>query len=70
MINISQKEAEYLRSKGRGFDIHTISKTHKGRAKRYYMTTRYKTIEILNEYRKSVHQTDLYIDKNKKNFNF
>ena len=50
--------------------MHTISKTHKGRAKRYYMTTRYKTVEILNEYRKSVHQTDLYIDKNKKNFNF
>lgn len=69
MINISQKEAEYLRSKGRGFDVHVISKTHKSHAKRYYMTTRPRTVEILNAYRKAIHQTDLYYG-NKNNFQF
>ena len=69
MININQKEAEYLRSKGRGFDVHVISKTHNSRAKKYYMTTRYKTVKILNEYRKALHRTDL-CDNSNKGFNF
>ena len=52
MIKISKEEAEYLRSKKRGFDVHMSSKTHKGRAKRYYLTESYKSLEILNKYRK------------------
>jgi hypothetical protein len=70
LITITSKEAEYLRSKGRGFDVHVTSKTHKSRGKKYWLTTRYRSVQLLNDYRKSRHQTDLYKSKNKQDFRF
>lgn len=58
MIQINQKEAEYIREHNRGFDVHISSKTHKGKAKRYYLTTSAKSMNLLKEYRESVHRTD------------
>ena len=63
MITINKKEAEYLRSKGRDHDIHVHNKTHKGNAKHYYLTTSFKSVDLLNKYRKKIHQTDLYRKK-------
>lgn len=54
MIKITQCEAEMLKNKGRGFDVHISSKTHKGRAKKYYMTESEESLDILSEYRKSI----------------
>lgn len=51
MIQIKQKEAEYLRSKKFGYLIHISSATHKGRAKRYYLTEDKKGLKALKEYR-------------------
>lgn len=70
LIIINTKEAEYLRSQGRGFDVHVMSKTHKSRAKKYWLTTRNKSVQLLNDYRKSKHQTDLYNNRNKRDFYF
>lgn len=56
LIKISKNEAEYLRENNRGCDIHISSKTHKGKAKRYYLTTDRKSMYLLNEYRKSTRQ--------------
>ena len=58
MIQISQKEAEYIRKHNRDFDVHMSSKTHKGNAKRYYLTTSDQSLYLLKEYRESVHQYD------------
>lgn len=60
LITISKKEASFLRSKGRAHDVHVHSKNHKSNAKRYFLTTSFKSVNILNEYRKSIHQSDLY----------
>ena len=67
MISINAKEAEYLRSKGRGYDVKTANKSHKSRSKKYFMTTNFKSVELLNNYR---NRTDLYIKKNKRDFHF
>lgn len=53
MIKISKDEAEMLREKGRGFDVHMSSRTHKARAKKYYLTENPKSIQILEKYRKN-----------------
>lgn len=53
MIKITQTEAEMLRSKGRGMDVHLHNKTHKSRTKTYYLTESQKSMSILNEYRES-----------------
>lgn len=52
MIQISKFEAEVLRENGRAEDVHMSSKTHKGKAKRYYATENPKTIDIITAYRK------------------
>jgi hypothetical protein len=59
LVLINQKEAEYLREHERGFDIHISSVTHKGRAKRYYLTTNKKSVDLLNQYRKKVGNNNL-----------
>lgn len=70
LISINAKEAEYLRSKGRGYDVKTANKSHKSRSKKYFMTTNFKSVELLNNYRKSLNRTDLCIKKNKRDFHF
>ena len=45
LISINAKEAEYLRSKGRGYDVKTANKSHKSRSKKYFMTTNFKSVE-------------------------
>lgn len=52
MIKISSSEAEYLRSKRMGKDVHMSSSTHKSRAKRYWMTESNKSMAILADYRR------------------
>lgn len=52
MIKISQNEAKFLRENGRGFDVHVSSKTHKSRAKRYYLTESKGSLKMLAQYRK------------------
>ena len=54
MIKITQCEAEMLRKNGRDFDVHISSKTHKGKAKKYYLTENPESLEILTKYRKSI----------------
>lgn len=53
MIKISQDEAEYLRSKKLGYLVHVSSATHKGRAKRYYLTEDKKALHKLKEYKEN-----------------
>ena len=53
MISISQKEAKMLREHGRGEDIHMSSRNKKSRGKRYFLTESYKSMKILNGYRKA-----------------
>ncbi len=53
MIKISQKEAEYIRSKGMDYLIHISSATHKSRAKRYYLTEDKKAMRLIREYREN-----------------
>lgn len=53
MIKISRKEADYLRSKKLGYLVHVSSATHKGRAKRYYLTEDKKALYKLKEYREN-----------------
>ena len=40
-----------LREKGFGHFIQISSKTHKGRAKKYYLTENYKALKCLNRFR-------------------
>lgn len=54
MEKISRAEAEYLRQNGRAVDVHTSSKNHKGKSKKYYVTTSYKSLKLLREYRESL----------------
>ena len=51
MIQITQNEADYLRKKKFGYLIHISSATHKGRAKRYYLTEDYRGLKALKEFR-------------------
>lgn len=52
MILITQDEAFYLRSLGRDEDIQVSSRTHKGRAKRYYMVETRDNKKDLKAYRR------------------
>lgn len=52
MILITKKEAYYLRDKGRGKDIIVSSKTHNGKAKRYYLTESKTSLKLLDTFRK------------------
>lgn len=54
MILITKREAEYLREHGRGADILVSSITHKGRAKRYYLAEKDKSLQLLEKYRHSL----------------
>ncbi len=51
MIQITQNEVNYMRSKNFDYLIHISSATHKGRAKRYYMTEDKKGLKVLKDYR-------------------
>lgn len=53
LIQITQNEANYLRSKKFGYLIHISSITHKGRAKRYYLTEDPKVLRVLKEYKEN-----------------
>lgn len=53
MILITKKEAYYLRDKGRGKDIVVSSKTHHGKAKRYYLTESKKSLDLVQKYREN-----------------
>lgn len=71
MVNITQKEAEYLRNNGRAFDVLVCNKQHKGKAKSYFLITHVRSVEMLNAYRKSINQTDLLAVKPRdKDFRF
>ena len=51
MISISAEEAKMLREHGRGEDVHMSSRNKKSRGKRYFLTTSYKSMKLLNDYR-------------------
>lgn len=53
MIQISKNEAEYLRKQNMDYLIHISSATHKGKAKRYYMTEDKKAMRMLQNYQKN-----------------
>ena len=42
-----------LRENGRGHDVHMSSRNKKSRGKRYFLTTSFKSMKLLNEYRDS-----------------
>ena len=48
MVNISQKEAEYLRNHGRAFDVRVRNKHHKSKAKSYFLVEHVRSVEMLN----------------------
>ena len=54
MVNISQKEAEYLRNHGRAFDVRVRNKHHKSKAKSYFLVEHVRSVEMLNRYRESI----------------
>ena len=58
MIQITKKEAEYLRNHNRGDHVHMTSKSHKSSAKKYYVVDNKKNMELLNEYRQSINMSD------------
>lgn len=51
MILITNNETEYLRSKKMDKYITVSSKTHKSKAKKYYLTENPRALELLNHYR-------------------
>lgn len=51
MIDITSAEANYLRENGRGNDVHMSSRNKSSHGKKYFATTDYKTLRLLNEYR-------------------
>lgn len=53
MISITGEEAKMLRENGRGHDVHMSSRNKKSRGKRYFLTTSFKSMKLLNEYRDS-----------------
>ena len=58
MIQITKKEAEYLRTHNRGDYVHMTSKSHKSSAKKYYIVENNKNMELLKEYRQSINMSD------------
>ncbi len=52
MISITKQEAAYMRSKKMGYLVHISSATHKGRAKRYYLTETPQSLKMIERYRK------------------
>ena len=54
MINVTRNEAQYLRSRGRGEDIHISSITKNSRGKRYYVTQSHAAMKLLWKYRESM----------------
>lgn len=53
LINITRKEAEYLRYKGLGRFVNMSSATHKSRSKRYWLTENPKALKQLKQYREN-----------------
>ena len=53
MITITKAEAAYLRDNGRSIDVHMSSRSKNSNGKRYFLTTSYKSMKLLNEYRNS-----------------
>lgn len=51
MILITKQEAQYLRERGYESYIHISSKTHKGKAKKYYLTENERVLNKLYNYR-------------------
>ena len=71
LVNINQKEAEYLRNHGRSFDVKVCNKHHKGKTKSYFLVEHVRSFEMLNKYRTSINQTDLLTVKPRdKDFRF
>nr|DAR15273.1 MAG TPA: hypothetical protein [Caudoviricetes sp.] len=71
LVNINQKEAEYLRNHGRFFDVKVCNKHHKSKGKSYFLVEHVRSIEMLNRYRESINQTDLLTVKPRnKDFRF
>ena len=54
LIPITKSEAEYLRTHGKGKSVHMTSKTHKGKAKKYFLEENEKCLKFLEEYRQSL----------------
>ena len=59
MVNITQAEAFFLRASGRADDVHVSSRTHKSKAKRYFATESFKTMQLLNKY-KNKHTVEVH----------
>ena len=53
MIHISQEEAFMLRGAGRGEDVHMSSRDKKSNGKKYFATESFKTVKLLDKYRRS-----------------
>lgn len=51
VILITKQEAQYLRERGYESYIHISSKTHKGKAKKYYLTENERVLNKLYNYR-------------------
>lgn len=58
MIQITRKEADFLRGHRRDKYIHVTSKTHKSSAKKYYVVTNDKNLELLKEFRNSINLSE------------
>lgn len=54
MVLISNEEACYLRDNNMGKFIVISSKTHKSKAKKYYLTENPKALDLLNSFRQSL----------------
>lgn len=54
MILITNNETEYLRLNNMGKYITVSSKTHKSKAKKYYLTENPGALALLNKYRESI----------------
>lgn len=51
MILITRREAFYMRDKGFGHYVHTVSITHKSRGKTYYLTENPRVLTELENFR-------------------
>lgn len=54
LIDITADEANMLRKKGRGLDVHMSSRSKKSRGKRYFLTESFKSLKILSDYRENI----------------
>lgn len=54
MVLITNSETEYLRHNNMGKFITVSSKTHKSKAKKYYLTENPKALDLLRKYRESI----------------